>query len=154
MGLPKVKHPTFNVIVPSTQEKIRLRPFLVREEKILLLAQTSEDPSDISDAIKQVINNCLIDPIDVDVLTTFDMEYVFLKLRSKSVGSVIDLKYTDPTDNNTYDLQVNLDDVEIIRDPNHTAKITITKDSGLVLRYPKGARYVVWCNQILYRHRL
>lgn len=138
MGLPKIKHPTFTVVVPSTGEKIRLRPFLVREEKILLLAQTSEDPADISDAIKQVINNCLVDSIDVDNLTTFDIEYVFLKLRSKSVGNVIDLKYTDPVDEHVYDLQVNLDDVEIIRDPNHVTKITITKDSGLVLRYPKA----------------
>lgn len=138
MGLPKIKHPTFTVVVPSTEEKIKLRPFLVREEKILLLAQTSEDPTDISDAIKQVINNCLVDSLDVDNLTTFDIEYIFLKLRSKSVGNVIDLKYTDPVDQQVYDLQVNLDDVEIIRDPNHTTKIAITKDSGVILRYPKA----------------
>lgn len=138
MGLPKIKHPTFTVVVPSTNEKIRLRPFLVREEKILLLAQTSEDPTDISDAIRQVINNCLVDPFDLDVLTTFDIEYIFLKLRARSVGNIIELKYTDPIDGLVYDLKVNLDDVEIIRDPNHATKITISKDSGLVLRYPKA----------------
>lgn len=138
MSLPKITHPTFSVTVPSTTEKIRMRPFLVREEKILLLAQTSDDPGDISDAIKQVINNCAQDKLKVDDLTTFDLEYLFLKLRAKSVGNVIDLKYTDPVDENVYDIKVNLDDVEIIRDPEHTNKIEITKDTGLVLRYPKA----------------
>lgn len=138
MSLPKITHPTFSVTVPSTTEKIRMRPFLVREEKILLLAQTSDDPGDISDAIKQVINNCAQDKLNVDDLTTFDLEYLFLKLRAKSVGNVIDLKYTDPVDENVYDIKVNLDDVEIIRDPEHTNKIEITKDTGLVLRYPKA----------------
>jgi hypothetical protein len=74
MGLPKIKHPVFTVIVPSTNNKLRLRPFLVREEKILLLAQTSADPGDIADAIKQVINNCVVDEVDVDTFTTFDLE--------------------------------------------------------------------------------
>lgn len=138
MGLPKIKHPIFTVNLPSTNAKIRLRPFLVREEKILLLAQTSADPGDIADAIKQVINNCSVDEVDVDAFTTFDLEYVFLKLRAKSVGNVIDLKYTDPLDEYTYDLKINLDDVEIIRDPKHSTKISITKDTGLVLRYPKA----------------
>ena len=138
MGLPKIKHPVFTVTVPSTNNKLRLRPFLVREEKILLLAQTSADPGDIADAIKQVINNCVMDEVDVDTFTTFDLEYVFLKLRAKSVGNVIDLKYTDPLDQQTYDLKVNLDDVEIIRDPKHTTKIPMTKDTGIVLRYPKA----------------
>lgn len=138
MKLPKITHPTFSVVLPSTQEKIRLRPFLVREEKILLLAQTSEDPGDISDAIKQVITNCSIDDVDVEAFTTFDLEYVFLKLRAKSVGNVIDLKYTDPLDDEMYDIKVNLDDVEIIRNPDHTNKVKISKDTGIVLRYPKA----------------
>lgn len=138
MGLPKITHPTFSVVVPSTQEKIRMRPFLVREEKILLLAQTSEDVSDISTAIKQVVTNCMVDEVDVDGFTSFDLEYVFLKLRAKSVGNIIELKYTDPLDENTYDMKINLDDVEIIRHPDHTNKIKITKDTGLILRYPKA----------------
>lgn len=138
MSLPKISHPTFNVVVPSTDTKVRMRPFLVREEKILLLAQTSEDPADISDAIKQVINNCAIDDVDVDQLTTFDLEYLFLKLRAKSVGNIIDLKYTDPMDDKVYDIVVDLDDVEMLINPEHTTKIEITKNSGLMLRYPKA----------------
>lgn len=138
MSLPKISHPTFNVVVPSTSSKIRMRPFLVREEKILLLAQTSEDPADISDAIKQVINNCAIDDVDVDQLTTFDLEYIFLKLRAKSVGNVIELKYTDPQDEKVYDIVVDLDDVEMLVNPDHTTKIELTKTSGLILRYPKA----------------
>ena len=138
MSLPKISHPTFNVVIPSTKTKVRLRPFLVREEKILLLAQTSEDPSDISDAIKQVINNCAIDTVDVDQLTTFDLEYLFLKLRAKSVGNVIELKYTDPGDEKVYDIVVDLDDVEMLINPEHTTKIEISKTSGLMLRYPKA----------------
>jgi hypothetical protein len=138
MGLPKISHPTFNVVIPSTKAKVRMRPFLVREEKILLLAQTSEDPTDISEAIKQVINNCAIDTVDVDQFTTFDLEYTFLKLRARSVGNIIELKYTDPIDENVYDIAVNLDDVEIINDPAHTTKVEFTKTSGLMLRYPKA----------------
>lgn len=138
MSLPKINHPTFTVDIPSTGKKLRLRPFLVREEKILLLAQTSDDPADVSDAIKQVINNCAMDDINIDSFTTFDLEYVFLKLRAKSVGNIIDMKYTDPIDNNVYDVQINLDDVKLLRDPNHTNKITITKDTGIILRYPKA----------------
>lgn len=138
MSLPKINHPTFTIDIPSTGKKLRMRPFLVREEKILLLAQTSDDPTDVSDAIKQVINNCAMDDIDVEAFTTFDLEYVFLKLRAKSVGNIIDMKYTDPIDNNVYDVQINLDDVKLLRDPEHTTKITITKDTGIILRYPKA----------------
>ena len=138
MSLPKIKHPTFFVVVPSTQEKLRLRPFLVREEKILLLAQTSEDPSGVADAIKQVINNCIIDSANVDKFTTFDLEYVFLKLRAKSISNIIELKYTDPLDNEVYDLTVNLDKVEILKDPKHSTKIEITPTTGIILRYPSA----------------
>lgn len=138
MSLPKISHPTFTVVIPSTEQKVRLRPFLVREEKILLLAQTTDDPADVSDAIKQVINNCLIDKLDVEELTTFDLEYLFLKLRAKSVGNKIELKYTDPEDDEVYDININLDEVEIKRFPEHTNKIEITSNTGIVLRYPRA----------------
>lgn len=137
MSLPKMMQPTFNVSIPSTDDKIRMRPFLVREEKILLMAQTSENPKDIVLAIQQVVNNCLVDKVNVDDLTTFDLEYLFLKLRGKSVGNTIELKYTDPTDNIRYDIIVNVDDVEVKFDEEHTNKIEITDKSGLILKYPK-----------------
>lgn len=138
MSLLKITHPTFNVEIPSTKVKVRMRPFLVREEKILLMAQTSEDPKDIVLAIQQVVNNCLVDDIDFDNLTTFDIEYLFLKLRSKSVGNVIEMKYTDADDGKQYDVTVNLDDVEIKYTEGHTTKIKISEDTGIILRYPKA----------------
>lgn len=138
MSLPKMMHPTFNVTIPSTQEKVRMRPFLVREEKILLMAQTSENPKDIVLAIQQVVNNCLVDNLNVDDLTTFDIEYLFLKLRGKSVGNTIELKYTDPFDDHRYDIVVNVDDVEVRFEEDHTNKIEITEKSGILLKYPKA----------------
>lgn len=138
MSLPKIMHPTFNVTIPSTKDKVRMRPFLVKEEKILLMAQTSENPKDIVLAIQQVVNNCLVDQIDVGDLTTFDIEYLFLKLRGKSVSNTIELKYTDPVDDNRYDIVVNVDDVEVLFNEEHTNKIEITDKSGIILKYPKA----------------
>ena len=138
MSLPKTTHPTFNVTIPSTKKKIRMRPFLVREEKILLMAQTSQDPKDIVLAIQQVVNNCLVDKVSIDDLTTFDIEYLFLKLRGKSVSNTIDMKYTDPVDGNQYDITVNVDDVQVKIDPEHSDRIEITKKTGIILKYPKA----------------
>lgn len=138
MSLPKIMHPTFNVVIPSTGKKIRMRPFLVREEKILLMAQTSENPKDIVLAIQQVVNNCLVDQVHVEDLTTFDIEYLFLKLRGKSVSNTIELKYTDPLDNHRYDIVVNVDDVEVKFTEDHSNKVEITKTTGLILKYPKS----------------
>lgn len=137
MSLPKSKHPLFEVVIPSTKQKVKMRPFLVKEEKILLLAQTSESPSDIVDAMKQVINNCFMESVDVDQLTTFDLEYLFVKLRAKSVTQIIQLKYTDPDDGQKYDLIVDLDEVEIKSDPKHSNKIQLTDTTGIILRYPR-----------------
>lgn len=138
MSLPKIQHPTFNVVVPSTNQNIRMRPFLVREEKILLMAQTSENPRDIIHALQQVVNNCVIDNLNIDDLTSFDIEYLFLKLRAKSVGNVIEMKYTDPEDGKQYSVQVNLDDVEIKQFEGHTNKVAITDTTGIILKYPKA----------------
>lgn len=115
-----------------------MRPFLVREEKILLMAQTSENPKDIVLAIQQVVNNCLVDNVDFDDLTTFDVEYLFLKLRAKSVGNVIEMKYRDPDDNNQYDVVVDLDDVQVKFTEDHSNKIEITPSTGIILKYPKA----------------
>lgn len=137
MSLPKISHPLFDVVIPSTKLKVKMRPFLVKEEKILLVAQTSENPADIVEAIKQVINNCFVDHINIDDLTTFDLEYIFVKLRARSVTQIIDLKYTDPETGKKYDLVVNLDDVEIKEDPRHKAKIELSDTTGIILRYPR-----------------
>lgn len=136
MALPKLSYPLFDVVIPSSGKKAKMRPFLVREEKILLLAQTSEDPSDIIKSIQQVIQSCMVKPQDAENLTTFDLEYLFVKLRSKSVSNVIDILYKDPDDEQQYKVSVNLDDVEIKKDKNHTTKIEFSKDLGVIMKYP------------------
>lgn len=138
MSFPKIAHPTFNVEIPSSKRKVRMRPFLVREEKILLMAQTSENAKDIVLAIQQVVNNCFVDDVDLDDLTTFDIEYLFLKLRAKSVGNVIEMKYRDPEDGLQYDISIDLDDVQMKFTEGHNTKIEITPESGIILKYPKA----------------
>lgn len=138
MGLPIVAHPTFSLILPSTKEKVEFRPFLVKEEKILLIAMSSEDQADIVRAIKQVISNCITTPsVTVEKFTTFDLEYFFIKLRAKSVQNIITLSYKDNEDQKIYDVEVNLDEVEIKQSEVVSDKIELTPTSGIVLRYPR-----------------
>lgn len=135
MALPKISTPILSFVIPSTQEVKKFRPFLVKEEKILLLAQQGDESDNII-ALKQVINNCCHDQIDVDRLTTFDLEYLFLKLRAKSINNVVKLRFRDREDDKIYDFDVNLDDVEIKIDPNHTNKIKVNDEIGILMRYP------------------
>lgn len=138
MGLPVVQHPTFSLTLPSTKQRISFRPFLVKEEKILLIAQSGGEQGDIVRAIKQVINNCITDQgIDVETFTTFDLEYFFIKLRAKSVQNVIELQYRDNEDEKVYTVEVDLDTVEVIQDKQAANRVEITPTSGLTLRYPQ-----------------
>ena len=139
MPLPKLNYPIFELTLPSNNTQIKYRPFLVKEEKILLMAQTSEEPADIVNSIRQVINNCIItEGINVEDLTTFDLEYLFIKIRSKSVNNVITLTYRDLEDEQKYTVEVDLDQIEIIKDPNHSNKIEINDTMGMIMRYPKA----------------
>lgn len=114
MSLPKLDHPTFELTLPSTKQPVRFRPFLVREEKMLLVAQASEAASDMLAAIKQVITNCIVtEGVDVNSFASFDLEYFFLKLRSKSVNNVVELTYRDNEDDQLYSFSVDLDQVEM-----------------------------------------
>ena len=137
MTLPKLSHPTFELVIPSTKQKIRYRPFLVKEEKILLIAQSSQDPKDIVYAVKQVLQNCCLDELNVDDLTTFDIEYFFIKLRSKSVNSIVNLKYRDLEDDKIYDFEVDLETIEIDYNPNHQKTINVSNNVILNLKYPQ-----------------
>lgn len=137
MSLPKINYPLFEVEIPSTQKSIKMRPFLVKEEKLLLMAQSSGNSRDVVLAIKQVVNNCIVDKLDIDKLTTFDLEYLFVKLRSRSINNIIDVTYNDPEDEQQYNLKIDLDKVEIQRDERHNNKVEITDEMGIVLRYPK-----------------
>lgn len=137
MSLPKINYPLFEVTIPSTDQTIKMRPFLVKEEKLLLMAQSSGNSRDVVLAIKQVVNNCIVDPIDVEKLTTFDLEYMFVKLRARSINNIIQVTYSDPEDGAQHQVEVNLDEVVIDRDERHNNRVEITDTMGLILRYPK-----------------
>jgi hypothetical protein len=138
MGLPKILHPTFSLVLPSTKQTIHFRPFLVKEEKILLIAQASEDKADIVKAIKQVVQNCIIEEdIDVNDFTTFDLEFFFIRLRSKSVQNIVKLSYKDREDGKIYDIVVDLDTIEVKGDSAASNKIELSPTSGIMLRYPR-----------------
>lgn len=136
MPLPKISVPTFNITIPSTKQQKRFRPFLVKEEKILLMSQQSGENSDILDSLKQIINNCCFDDIDVDDLATFDLEYIFLKLRSRSVNNIVKLRYRDTEDDQVYDFELDLDQIEIKFDEENNPKIQINDELGMILKYP------------------
>lgn len=142
MALPKIKHPTFKITVPSTKKKITIRPYTVREEKILLIAQQSEDTEDRIQAVKQVVSNCVVDKgFDVDKCPIFDIEYFFIKIRAISVNNKVELTYEDEndivgTDPNKHQFTVDLNDVEIKYDPEHTNRIDFGEGVGAILRYP------------------
>lgn len=142
MPLPKLQHPIYELTLPSSSQQVKFRPFLVREEKILLMAKQSEDPKEIVRSIKQIINNCVVEPqIDVEQLSTFDIEYFFLKLRSKSVNNIVSLSYRDLEDEKVYTVEVDLDDVQVKRDPKHSNKIKISEGIGLTMKYPSADLY-------------
>jgi len=136
MALPKIVHPTYNITLPSTKKKINIRPFTVQEEKLLFMAKASDNPADVLSSVKQIIKNCIIDKVDVDKLATFDIEYLFIKLRAKSVGEVIDLEYTEPGSKDPIKFKINLDNIEVNFNPDHTNKIIVKDDIGIVMRYP------------------
>lgn len=137
MALPKIDQPLFDLIIPSTGKKVAFRPFLVKEEKILLIAQSGGDGEMIR-AIKQIINNCVIEDINVDDLATFDLEYMFLKLRAKSVNNVIKLSYRDNEDEELYDFEVDLDKIEVEIPKDINSKIKINETVGMTMKYPSA----------------
>lgn len=137
MALPKLKYPIFELTVPSTQKEYKFRPFLVAEEKILLMAQQSGDLKEIILSLKQVIGNCCQDAdFDADRLATFDIEYLFLKLRARSVSNMAKVYLTDNEDGKEYSFDVDLDKVEMKTSPDHNSKIKLNEDIAIVMKYP------------------
>lgn len=137
MTLPKIDTPIFEMTIPSQDKVVKFRPFLVKEEKILLIAQQSDNDRDIVLAIKQILNNCVLDSdFDVEELATFDLEYMFLKLRARSVNNIIEVSYRDLEDDKVYNFEIDLDDVEIQKDENQNNKIKITDEIGMIMKYP------------------
>ena len=138
MTLPKIVTPTYELEIPSSKEKITYRPFLVKEEKILLLAQEAGEESDILNAIKQIIKNCTFEEVEVENLALFDLEYIFLNIRSKSVGEKVELKLLCDDDGETYaDVTIDLDQVTVDFPKKHTNNIQLTDTISLVMRYPQ-----------------
>jgi T4 bacteriophage base plate protein len=140
--LPKIDYPVNAIKVPSTGKSIKFRPFLVKEEKLLLMAKESNNESDILHAIKQVVNNCSTEPkFDVDSLTIFDVEYVFLKLRSMSVDNKITVSYKDFEDEKVYEFEIDLNQVEVDFPKDCDKNIKISSKSGILLKYPSASLY-------------
>ena len=138
MALPKLATPTYELEIPSSKDKLTYRPFLVKEEKILLLANESDEDSETVDAIKQIINNCTFEKVDVDSLALFDLEYIFLRIRAKSVGEIVNLKLLCQDDGETYaDVSLDLEEVNVHFPVKHTNKIVLTDTVGILMRYPK-----------------
>ena len=137
MALPKLTTPTYELEVPSTDEKIKYRPFLVREEKILLMSMESGKNADIINAVKEIVSECTFNKIDLSTLPMFDVEYIFLQIRSKSVGEISKLRLLSPDDGKTYaDVEVNLSDIAVEVDELHTNKIELTDEMGIIMTYP------------------
>ena len=137
MALPKLTTPTYELEVPSTDEKIKYRPFLVKEEKILLIAMESGEQESIVTAIKDIVTECTFGKIDLGGMPMFDVEYIFLQIRSKSVGEVSKLKVLCRDDGETYaNVEVDLTEIEVQVNDDHTNKIELTDEMGVIMRYP------------------
>jgi len=141
MALPKLDVPIYELTLNSTNKKISYRPFLVKEEKILLMAMEGGDEKEITTAIKQVINNCILnDEIDVERLPLFDIEYILLNLRARSMGDVVKVTYTRkdcPEEKcKPVEIEVNVNEVELEKDPSHDPKIQLTSGVGVFMKYP------------------
>jgi len=136
MGLPTIVVPQYTLTIPSTKKEVKYRPFLVKEEKILLLAMESEKPEEIIEATKTIINNCVYGDINVEEMPTFDVEYIFLQLRGKAKGEVLDLKYNCPKCKQEILVNINIDDIAIKRNEEHTKDVKITEELGVMMKYP------------------
>jgi len=135
--LPKIDYPIHTIQIPSNKKKHNFRPFLVKEEKLLLMAKESGDDNDILGGIKQVVNNCCIDDkFNIDEISTTDLAFLFIRLRSISVNNKVKQVYFDPDDNKDYTVEIDLDKVEIYQPKIVSNIIKISKTMGFTLRYP------------------
>lgn len=144
MGLPKISTPIYELEIPSLKKKIRYRPFLVKEEKILIIALESEDSKQIANAVKNVISNCILSKgVKVEDLSTFDIEYLFLNIRGKSVGETVDVLITCPDDETTQvPMSINLDEITVEVDPKHSRDIKLDDTLTLRMRYPSMTEFI------------
>ena len=137
MALPKLTTPTYELEIPSTDEKIKYRPFLVKEEKILMMAMDSKKSPDVVQAVKDIVSECTFNKVNIESMPMFDVEYIFLNIRSKSVGEVSKLRILCPDDKKTYaDIELDLNEVNVQVGEDHTNKIELGNGMGMIMKYP------------------
>ena len=144
MPLPKISTPSYELIIPSTKKKVKFRPFLVKEEKILILAMESNNPTQVANAVKDVISSCILSRgVKVESLSTFDIEYIFLNIRGKSVGEEIEVMITCPDDEKTQVSSViNIDEIQIQESKDHSKDIKLDDNLTLRMKYPSMSEFI------------
>ena len=144
MALPKINTPTYELVIPSNGKKIKYRPFLVREEKILILALESEDTKQITTAVVDILSECVLTKnIDITKLATFDIEYLFLNVRSKSVGETVDVNLTCPDDGKTsVEMSINIDSIKVQKVKGHKSIIKLDDQYSMKLKYPSMTQFI------------
>lgn len=140
--LPKIDYPILNITVPSLKKEFMFRPFLVKEEKLLFMAKESKSDADVFIAIKQIIQNCSLDPtFEVEKIAIFDLEYIFLKLRSFSIDSIVKVSYKDNEDSQIYEFEVNLEEIKVDFPKKVQNTIKINENVGLIMKFPPASLY-------------
>ena len=144
MPLPKINTPTFELVLPSNGKKIKYRPFLVREEKILVMAMESDDMKQITSAIIDILNNCILTKtIKIEKLSTFDIEYLFLNVRSKSVGETVEVNVTCPDDGETQvQMEIDIDSIKVQKNKDHTNIVKLDNNLSMKLKYPSMNEFI------------
>ena len=144
MPLPKIATPTYELVLPSTEETIQYRPFLVKEEKLLVIALESEDNKQITTAIKAVLKNCVLTKgIKVEQLPTFDIEFLFLNIRGKSVGEQLEVNIVCPDDETTQvTVDIDLDDIQVERNDDHSKQIKLDENLMMEMKYPSLDQFI------------
>ena len=144
MPLPKISTPTYELVLPSSGKKVKYRPFLVKEEKILIMALESEDTKQITSAIKSVLSDCILSRgIKIDKLATFDIEYLFLNVRGKSVGETVEVNVTCPDDGQTkVEMEIDIDSIKIQKDSNHSNIIKLDDSLSVQMNYPSLDQFI------------
>ena len=147
MALPKIDVPIYEATLPSNNQVVKFRPFLVKEQKLLLMSAQSTDTKEVIDSIKNILKNCIITELDIDILPVFDLEFLFLNLRARSVNEVVDIKYKCnnqlpdgegelKTCNGSVEYKIDVLEIKPEFGENHSNKVEITENLGMVLRYP------------------
>ena len=143
MALPQVVLPTYELEIPSNGKKIKYRPFVVKEEKVLLLALDTNDEKQIESAVKQILKSCIQSRVKVEDLAIFDLEYIFLQIRAVSVGEIVEMRVTCKDDEKTQvNYALNLSEVKVTKPEGHSSKIMISDDQGVIMKYPAWNQFI------------